>query len=68
MLKKLTAFLLSFLLCLPLLPGQACAAGQPELPEPPAVEEPLEPETPDEPAAPLAEEMPGDDVGPHTFD
>lgn len=66
MLKKLTAFLLSLLLCLSLFPGQACAAGQPEPPEPPAAEEPLEPETPDEPVAPMAEEMPEDGIGPHT--
>ena len=58
MLKKLTAFLLSLLLCLSLLPGQARAADQPEPPEPPTVEEPLKPETPDEPAAPMREEMP----------
>lgn len=68
MLKKLTAFLLSLLLCLSLLPGQACAADQPEPPEPPAVEEPLDPETPDEPVMPLTDEMPGDGIGPHTSD
>ena len=44
MLKKLTSFLLSLLLCLSLLPGQACAAGEPDSPQPPAVVEPLDPE------------------------
>ena len=68
MLKKLTAFLLSLLMCLSLFPGQACAASQPESSEPPAVEEPLEPEMPDEPAVPMAEEMPGDDANPQLTD
>lgn len=56
--KKLTAVLLSFLLCLPLLPGQVRATGLPEPPEPAAAEEPLAPETLDEPMLLMAEEMP----------
>ena len=41
MLKKLTSLLLSFLLCLSLLPGHAYAAKESDLPQPPVIEEPL---------------------------
>ena len=46
MLKKLTSLLLSLLLCLSLLPGQALAADEPDPANPPVIEEPLDPETP----------------------
>ena len=62
MLKQLTSFLLSLLLCLSLLPGQACAAGEPDLPQPPAVVEPLDPE---EPVRPMSEQLPGDNGNYH---
>ncbi|MDE6931388.1 MAG: hypothetical protein K2P37_01740 [Oscillospiraceae bacterium] len=62
MLKKLTSFLLSLLLCLSLLPGQACAAGEPDSPQPPAVVEPLDPE---EPVRPMSEELPEDNGNYH---
>ena len=45
MLKKLTSLLLSFLLCLSLLPGHAYAAKEYDLPQPPVIEEPLGPES-----------------------
>lgn len=64
MLKKLTSFLLSLLLCMSLLPGQALAAGEPDPPPPPAVVEPLdpdEPEPPEEPVMPMGEELPGEE-------
>ena len=41
MLKKITSLLLSFLLCLSLLPGHAYAANESDLPQPPVIEEPL---------------------------
>lgn len=72
MLKKLTSFLLSLLLCLSLLPGQACAAGEPDPPPPPAVVEPLDPDEPGEPeptkepVMPMSQEMPGDSGDHHT--
>lgn len=53
MLKKLAALLLSLLLCLSLLPGQAHAENLPDPVDPPPVEEPLDPETPEDPEAPL---------------
>lgn len=61
MLKKLASLLLSLLLCLSLLPGQAHAENLPDPAEPPAAAELLAPETPEEPEEPLmplAEEMP----------
>lgn len=64
MLKKLTSLLLSLLLCLSLLPGQACAAGEPDPPQPPVIEEPLDPddpEPPEEPVMPMGEELPRDE-------
>ena len=67
MLKKLAALLLSLLLCLSLLPGQALAADESAPVEPPAVEEPLGPKDPDEPddppVAPLSEVPEGKDSG-----
>ena len=53
MLKKLTSLLLSLLLCLSLLPGQALAADEPDPANSPVIEEPLDPETPEEPEAPV---------------
>ena len=53
MLKKLAALLLSLLLCLSLLPGQAHAENLPDPVDPPAAEEPLDPETPEDPEDPL---------------
>ena len=43
--KKLTSLLLSLLMCISLLPGQAHAADVPEDAEPPAVVEAVEPES-----------------------
>lgn len=60
MLKRLTSFLLSLMLCLSLLPGQACAAGEPDSPQPPAVVEPLDPE---EPVMPMSEDVPRKEEG-----
>ena len=61
MLKKFASLLLSLLLCLSLLSGQACAAGLPAAENPPAVVDSLDPEEP--PVMPLSEaELPdGDD-------
>ncbi len=56
--KKLTSLLLSLLMCISLLPGQAHAAGVPEDAEPPAVVEAVEPEEPEEPVMRTAEEVP----------
>lgn len=67
MLKKLTSFLLSLLLCLSLLPGQARTADEPDPTPPPVIEEPLEleepedpgkSEPPEEPVMPMSEEVP----------
>lgn len=69
MLKKLTSFLLSLLLCLSLLPGQARAADEPDPPQPPVIEEPLdssEPEPPEEPVMPMSEEVPREETDHHT--
>lgn len=57
MLKKLTSLLLSFLLCLSLLPGHAYAAKESDLPQPPVIEEPLGPEPPEEPVMVMSEEV-----------
>lgn len=73
MLKKLASLLLSLLLCLSLLPGQARAANEPDPPPPPVIEEPLdpedpsEPEPPEEPVMPMSEEAPGDNSDYHTW-
>lgn len=64
MLKKLTSLLLSLLLCLSLLPGQARAADEPDPPQPPAVVEPL---APDEPVMSMSEEPPEDNGNHHTL-
>ncbi len=53
--KKLTSLLLSLLMCISLLPGQAHAADVPEDAEPPAVVEAVEPERS---VISLMEEMP----------
>ena len=53
MLKKLAVLLLSLLLCLSLLPGQAHAENLPDPVDPPPVEEPLDPGTPEDPEDPL---------------
>lgn len=60
MLKKLTSLLLSSLLCLSLLPGQAYAADEPDLPQPPVIVEPLDPE---EPVVPMSEDVPRKEEG-----
>ena len=69
MLKKLTSLLLSLLLCLSLLPGQARAADVPDPADPPAVVEPLAPEEPEEPETPMPSEtegnVPGDEDNHH---
>lgn len=57
MLKKLASLLLSLLLCLSLLPGQALAADDPAPVDPPIIEEPEEPEI-----MPLAEVLDGKDT------
>lgn len=63
MLKKLASLLLSLLLCLSIMPGQAHAGDRPELRDPPAQVEPLETEAPDELEPPVmpdsAENVPG---------
>ncbi|MBD5162751.1 MAG: hypothetical protein HDT14_12230 [Oscillibacter sp.] len=61
MLKKFASLLLSLLLCLSLLPGQAQAENLPDPVDSPVTVEPLDPETPEKPEEPLmllAEEMP----------
>lgn len=72
MLKKLTSLLLSLLLCLSLLPGQARAADEPDPRQPPVIEELLEPEDPSEaeppevPMMPMSEEVPREETDHHT--
>ena len=66
MLKKLAALLLSLLLCLSLLPGQAHAENLPDPAEPPITVEPLDPETPEEPLLPLWGELPSIDDSGHS--
>lgn len=58
MLKKLASLLLSLLLCLSLLPGQALAADDPAPVDPSVIEEPEEPGI-----MPLAEVPEGYDCG-----
>ena len=59
--EKLASLLLSLLLCLSLLPGQARAENLPNPVDPPIAAEPLDsetlekPEAPEEPLMPLAE-------------
>lgn len=68
MLKKFASLLLSLLLCLSLLPGQARAENLPDPVDPPVTVEPLDPETPEKPEEPLmllAEEMPDRDDNGH---
>lgn len=65
MLKKLASLLLSLLLCLSLLPGQALASDDPAPPvDPPVIVEPVAPEEPEEPGImPMAEFLEGNDMG-----
>ena len=63
MLKKLASLLLSLLLCLSLLPGQALAADDPAPVDPPVIEEPEEPGI-----MSLAEVLDGSDKGATTPD
>lgn len=77
MFKKLTALLLSLLLCLSLLPGQVLAAGTPDDDPPVIIEEPQDPETPGDPEDPDESGMvvmsnptpplPDDDDLPHKY-
>lgn len=61
MLKKLASLLLSLLLCLSLLPGQALASDEPASPaDPPIIVEPVEPEEPG--IIPLVEVPDGSDL------
>ena len=66
-LKKLASLLLSLLLCLSLLPGQARAADIAEK-APPIQTEASETVRPDEPIMPLSEEFPGEVGGDHSQD
>lgn len=66
MLKKLTSLLLSLLLCLSLMPGQARAADEPDPAGSPVIEEPVDPETPEEPGISLMSE--GGDLVPDQDD
>lgn len=69
LLKKFASLLLSLLLCLSLLPGQAHAENLPDPVDPPVTVEPLDPETPEKPEEPLmllAEEVPDKDIGSHS--
>lgn len=66
MLKKLASLLLSLLICLSLLPGQADAAdttesGLPLHMEASEVEQPDDPDNADAPVMPVAEEIPEED-------
>ena len=73
MLKKLASLLLSLLLCLSLLPGQARAGDVPAPDDPPAITEPLNPKDPDgptepeSPVEPQSNEIPGNDGDHHTW-
>ena len=58
MLKKLAPLLLSLLLCLSLLPGQALAGHEPAPADPPVIVEPVEPEEPEDPGIMPMAEMP----------
>lgn len=58
MLKKLASLLLSLLICVSLLPGQAYAAKGPDPVDPPIHVEPLDPEGPGEPGDPDDPEPP----------
>ena len=65
LLEKFASLLLSLLLCLSLLPGQARAGDLPEPPAFPVVEEPVEPEEPGEPVMPTSEEPPDEGQSNH---
>ena len=62
MMKKLASLILSLLLCLSLLPGQARADESPAPVDPPVIEEPVEPVTPVDPEDPEPPVMPMDDA------
>ena len=66
MLKKITSLLLSLLLCLTMLPGQALAADESAPVDPPAVVEPADPEGPG--IMPMAEVVEGNDRGTNGLD
>lgn len=64
MLKKLASLLLSLLLCLSLLPGQALASDDPAPVDQPVIVEPVAPEEPEDPGImPMAEFLDGNDMG-----
>lgn len=65
MLKKIVSLLLSLLICLSLLPGQALASDEPAPPvDPPVIVEPVDPEEPEEPGImPMGEVPEGSDKG-----
>lgn len=64
MLKKLASLLLSLLLCLSLLPGQALASNDPAPVDQPVIVEPVAPEEPEDPGImPMAEVLDERDVG-----
>lgn len=64
MLKKLASLLLSLLLCLSLLSGQALASHESAPADPPVIVEPVGPEEPEDPGImPMAEMPDGIDVG-----
>lgn len=55
MMKKLASLLMSLLVCVCLLPGQACAADAPDPVDPPVYVEPGDPEDPDDPVMPMSQ-------------
>lgn len=64
MLKKLASLLLSLLLCLSLLPGQALAGHEPAPADPPVILETVGPEEPEDPGImPMREVPEGNDEG-----
>ncbi len=52
MMKKLASLLMSLLVCVCLLPGQACAADAPDPVDPPVY---VEPGDPDDPVMPMSQ-------------
>lgn len=68
MFKKLSALLMSLLICLSLVPGQVRATGTLAFDDPPAQVEPLDPDAPDEPEPPApsasVQNVPEKDEGP----
>lgn len=55
MMKKLASLLMSLLVCVCLLPGQACAADAPDPVDPPVYVEPGDPDDPDDPVMPMSQ-------------